>query len=251
MENLKKYCILYEMSISNYRSVKKMDIGKIVKAELSGWKKWEIGWMFFCSAAIIVLSLLLKDNWLGIISALTSTWYALWAGKGKMSCYFFGIINSFCYGLISYNYKLFGEVMLNWGYYLPMMFVGLFFWRKHLDSKQEIYKTKLSFKGRILLVLLAAAGIAAYAVLLKFIGGRTPGLDSLTTVLSVAAMIMTVKRCVEQWFLWTVVNIASIIMWLRVYMQEGGAVASLLMWCIALVNGIIFYVQWSKEVKNG
>lgn len=219
--------------------------------ELSGWKKWEIAWMTFCTVSIVVLSLIMKDNWLGIISALTGTWYALWAGKGKMSCYFFGIVNSFGYGLISYKYQLFGEVMLNWGYYFPMMFVGLFFWKKHLDTKQEIYKTRLDLKGRFILAVCSIVGIIFYAALLKVIGGRAPGLDSLTTVLSIAAMIMTVKRCVEQWFLWTVVNVASIIMWLRVFMQEGGAVASLLMWCIALANGIIFYVQWSKEVKNG
>ncbi len=226
-------------------------IVKFIKSELSGWKKWEIGWMFFCTAAIVVLSVILKDNLLGIISALTGTWYALWAGKGKVSCYFFGIINSFGYGLISYKYHLFGEVMLNWGYYFPMMFVGLFFWKKHLNTKQEIFKTKLNFKGRCILLAASVAGVIIYGTLLKVIGGRTPGLDSLTTVLSVAAMIMTVRRCVEQWFLWTVVNVASIVMWLRVYMQEGGAMASLLMWCIALANGIIFYYQWSKEVKNG
>lgn len=227
-----------------------LSIKKFVLSELSGWKKLEIAWMIFCSFAIIILSLILKDNLLGIISALTSTWYALWAGKGKVSCYFFGIINSFCYGLISYQYQLFGEVMLNWGYYFPMMFVGLFFWKKHLNQHQEICKTKLGFKGRIILAVSSAAGIIVYAVILKLIGGRTPGLDSLTTVLSIAAMIMTVKRCAEQWFLWTVVNIASIIMWMRIFMAEGGAIASLLMWCIALANGIIFYFQWSKEVKN-
>ena len=222
---------------------KKMKNGGILiffREEFSGWRKWEIAWMIFCSLAIIILSLILKDNLLGIISALTSTWYALWAGKGKVSCYFFGMINSFCYGLISYQYQLFGEVMLNWGYYFPMMFVGLFFWKKHLNQQQEIYKTKLNLKGRLILAVASAAGIIVYAALLKFIGGRTPGLDSLTTVLSIAAMIMTVKRCAEQWFLWTVVNVASIIMWLKIFMSEGGAVASLLMWCIALANGIIF-----------
>ena len=227
-----------------------LSIKKFVLSELSGWKKLEIAWMIFCSFAIIILSLILKDNLLGIISALTSTWYALWAGKGKVSCYFFGIINSFCYGLISYQYQLFGEVMLNWGYYFPMMFVGLFFWKKHLNQHQEIYKTKLNIKGRLILAAASAVGIIVYAALLNFIGGRTPGLDSLTTVLSVAAMIMTVKRCAEQWFLWTVVNVASIIMWLKIFMAEGGAIASLLMWCIALANGIIFYFQWAKEVKN-
>lgn len=225
-------------------------IKKFIAGEADGWTAGEISWLIFCTVSITVLSILLGDNLLGIISALTGTWYALFAGKGKISCYFFGIINSFCYGLISFKYNLYGEVMLNWGYYFPMMFVGLFCWQKHLDRKHEIYKTKLNFKGRMLLALLSITWILTYAALLKLIGGKAVGLDSITTVLSVAAMIMTVKRCVEQWCLWTIVNIVSIIMWLKVFIQEGGAVASLLMWCIALANGIIFYIQWSKEVKE-
>ena len=39
----------------------------------------------------------------GIAAAVTGVLYSLWAGKGKLSCYFFGIFNSFAYGLISYQ----------------------------------------------------------------------------------------------------------------------------------------------------
>lgn len=221
-----------------------------IQHELSGWKLPEILWMVFCTIVIAALSIYMKDNLLGIVSALTGTWYALWAGKGKISCYFFGIINSFGYGLISYRYNLFGEVMLNWGYYFPMMFIGIFCWRNHLNAEQEIHKIALSNKGRIILILASLFGIIAYAFLLYLIGGRTPELDSLTTVLSVAAMVMTVKRCVEQWFLWMIVNFVSIIMWLNIFLKEGGAISSLLMWVIALANAIIFYFQWLKKVKK-
>jgi nicotinamide mononucleotide transporter len=221
-----------------------------IQQECSGWKKAEIIWLVFCSVSIILLSIQMRDNLLGIVSALTGTWYALWAGKGKISCYFFGIINSFGYGLISYKYNLYGELMLNWGYYLPMMFVGIFCWKNHLNKQSEIKKVILSWRGKIVLIIVCIAGIIMYGAFLKIIGGRTPGLDSLTTVLSIAAMVMTVKRCVEQWILWIIVNACSVIMWLNVFLQEGGVIATLLMWCIALANGIIFYIQWTKEVKK-
>ena len=225
-------------------------VKSFIHQEFSGWKKAEILWLVFCSVSIILLSIQMRDNLLGIVSALTGTWYALWAGKGKISCYFFGIINSFGYGLISYKYNLYGELMLNWGYYLPMMFVGIFCWKNHLNKQSEIKMVILSWRGKIVLIIVCIAGIIMYGTFLKIIGGRTPGLDSLTTVLSIAAMVMTVKRCVEQWILWIIVNACSVIMWLNVFLQEGGVIATLLMWCIALANGIIFYIQWTKEVKK-
>jgi nicotinamide mononucleotide transporter len=81
------------------------------------------------------------------------------------------------------------------------------------------------------------------------LNGRTPVLDSATTVLSVTAMILTVKRCIEQWVLWTIVNILAIVMWLQVYLENGNSAASLLMWCMALANGIIFFLTWRRELE--
>lgn len=77
-----------------------------------------------------------------------------------------------------------------------------------------------------------------------------PVIDSLTTVLSIAAMILTVKRCSDQWLMWIIVNTASIWMWYKAYLAGEGSIAVLLMWIIALANGIIFYIQWNREIKN-
>lgn len=220
-----------------------------LKYELTGWKVWEWGWMLFSCAVIMGVSLYLGDTWLGVLSAVTGTLYALFAGKGKVSCYFFGIINSALYGWISYTQTLYGETMLNWGYYFPMMFVGLFFWRKHLNDSKEIYKEKLSRKGRILLIVFSLIGIVIYERILARMGDQQSILDSMTTVLSVSAMVMTVKRCMEQWILWIIVNVISVYMWYLIY-QAGGPGASLLMWIIALCNSFIFLYQWTKEVKS-
>ena len=227
--------------------LKKM-VAERIRQEFTGWKVWEWAWMIFSCAVIAGVSLYLKDNWLGILSAVTGTLYALFAGKGKISCYFFGIINSALYGWISYTQTLYGEVMLNWGYYFPMMFVGLFFWRKHLDENKEIYKEKLGLWGRILLVVLSLLAVIIYEWVLYHMGDKQSLLDSTTTVLSVSAMVMTVKRCIEQWILWIIVNFISIYMWYQVYLA-GGPGASLLMWIVALCNSFIFLYQWTKEVK--
>ena len=207
--------------------------------------------MAFCVLSTVFISLALGDNWFGTAAAVTGVLYTLWAGKGKMSCYFFGIFNSFAYGLISYRTTLYGEVMLNWGWYLPMMFVGLFCWRRHLKAEQqEIIKTRLTRPGRLITAAAVLGGTLLLGIGLQKMGDQAPYLDSFTTVLSVTAMILTVKRCVEQWMLWTLVNIASIYMWYKIYLTGSGSAAVLMMWLLSLANGIIFYIIWQKEVKK-
>jgi nicotinamide mononucleotide transporter len=224
-------------------------VKKFVEGEFSGWKTPEVVWLAFCCLATVILSKVMGDDLIGMISAVTGILYTIIAGKGKMSCYFFGIINTILYGWISWKLRLYGEVMLNWGWYLPMMFTGFFCWNRKQNEKHVVRKTRLSLKGRFLASFSSLCGIALYAVILHAMNGRSPVLDSTTTILSVTAMILTVKRCIEQWVIWTIVNIISIIMWLKVYLENGNSAASLLMWCIALANGIIFFITWSRELE--
>ena len=132
-----------------------------------------------------------------------------------------------------------------------MMFAGLFFWKKHLKKNvQEIIKRRLSWRGRVITLIIAALGIIFFALLLHKLGDKMPVLGAFTTVLSVIAMVLTVKRCVEQWMLWTLVNIASIYMWYQAYLLGNGSAAVLMMWILSLVNGILFYILWQKEVRK-
>ena len=229
--------------------MKMLNIPQFITGELTGWKKPEIIWLVFCCLSVIVLSKIMGDDLTGVVSALTGVLYTVIAGKGKVSCYLFGIINTILYGWISFKLRLYGEVMLNWGLYLPMMFTGFICWNRRRNENQVVRKTHLSLKGRCIAAVLSLAGIGGYAFVLQLLNGRAPVLDSTTTILSVTAMILTVKRCIEQWVIWTIVNIISIIMWLRVYLESGNSAASLLMWCLALANGIIFYITWSRDLE--
>ena len=223
---------------------------KFIRGEVSGWQKHEVFWLALCITLTCGISLFLKDTPVGIIASVTGTAYTVIAGKGKISCYIFGIINTVLYGLISMQNGLWGEVFLNWAWYLPMMFAGIICWKRRLNSKQTIIKTRLSSRGRIICAACSLSGVAAGAVILHHFNDPQPVIDSLTTVLSVTAMILTVKRCSEQWVMWTVVNTASIWMWIKAYLAGAGSIAVLLMWIIALANGIIFFIKWHRESEK-
>lgn len=228
-----------------------MSMIKLLEQEFSGWKKAELLWLFFCTVSVTALSLYMKDTALGIVTAVTGLLYTLLAGKGKISCYFFGIVNVLGYSFISFRNGLHGEVMLNMLCYLPMMFIGIFCWKNQRDSSGTIYKTWLGAAGEIIMLLLSGVGIVIYSFILKKLGDPQPVVDSVTTVLSVSAMILTVKRCIEQWALWTVVNSLSIYMWLVQYLRGEGSFAILCMWILALLNGIIFFCQWYTAAAKG
>ena len=81
----------------------------------------------------------------------------------------------------------------------------------------------------------------------KALGGSLPYIDSMSTVISVAAQILSVKRLTEQWVLWIVVDVVTVIMWGVHFTQGGETVATLAMWSVYLVNAVIMYIRWNRE----
>lgn len=226
-------------------------IKSFIKKEISGWTKFEIFWLFTISTIITGLSIYFQDGVLGIISSLTGIICVVCTGKGKLSAYIFGLINTALYAYIAYQAQYYGEVMLNALYYVPMQFVGFYLWDKHMNSESnEVIKTKMNFKGQLITLILSIISIYIYGLFLQKLGGNLPFVDSASTCLSVIAMILSVKRYMEQWLLWIVIDVITIIMWCIDFMNGGSDMATLLMWCVYLGNAIVMFIKWYKESKN-
>ena len=202
------------------------------------------------TAVILGVSIYWKESAAGLIAALSGVWCVILTGKGKVSNFLFGIVNVVFYAYISYQAKFYGEVMLNLLYYLPCSIIGLFVWGKNMDAESgEVTKKRLSPKDALLVYPLTVLGVVAYGFVLKKLGGALPFIDSMSTVLSVVAQILCLKRLAEQWVMWIVIDVVTVGMWLYNYLNGGESLATMLMWAVYLVNAIIMLVKWCKDVK--
>ena len=224
---------------------------EIVKRELSGWKKWEVIWLLLATAVILGLSIYWKDSMTGIWAALTGIWCVILTGKGKLSSFWVGTVNTILYAVVAWQARYWGEVMLNLIYYVPMNFVGLYMWSKNMNKQtEEVLKERMSFKGSVLAYTCVIAGTLGYGVILNLMNGTLPFIDSMSTVFSIFAQFLCVKRYMEQWVLWIVVDIVTVIMWVYAFINGTGDMATVLMWSIYLINAIIMFAKWKKDTKT-
>ncbi len=222
----------------------------IIKRELSGWKTWNIVWMILANLVIVGVSLYRHDSVLSIIAAVTGVICVILCGLGKVSNYFFGIINVILYAIVAYKAKYYGDVMLNVLYYLPTNIWGWILWEKNIDHQSNsVYKRRMTLKQDIILLCISVVSVFGYSHILKFLGGNLPIVDSMSTVFSVIAQVLMIKRFTEQWIIWIVVDVVSIIMWFVALFSEGASIAMLLMWSVYLLNAIIMFVKWRKETN--
>ena len=82
------------------------------------------------------------------------------------------------------------------------------------------------------------------------INGNRPFCDALTNVLSIAAMLLTVRRAIEEWVLWIIVNAVEVFMWWNAWCAGEGSISVLLMWLLFLANGIYLLSLWMRTGKK-
>lgn len=217
----------------------------------NNWKKFEIAAMLAVLFIIIVNALISKDSPVAVISAICGITYTVLAGKGNPICYLFGVTGSGFYSYLAFVNALWGNLVLYMGYYIPMQTLGFFQWRKNLrQDKYEIIKTSLNNRERIRLVIITLLASCALISALMYFNDKSPYIDGVTTVFSVAGMYLTVKRCIEQWVVWMVVNGLSLIMWLNIALSGEKVYSTVIMWAVYFILAVYFYIAWRKEVKN-
>lgn len=224
---------------------------KNILDELSSWSRFELVFALVAILIVFLPPLYMKDSPVAIISAVCGIMYTILAGKGKVYCYFFGIIGTLCCAYLSYEIALYGNFMLHFLYYFPMEVIGFFSWKKHIDkTKNEIIKDKLTPNQLVMMIL--AVTIATFVTYLYFlqIDDKSPFIDAFMTVLSIAGMILTVRRSIEQWLIWTMVNFLSIIMWFNAFVEGERIFSIFLVRIIYFILGIYFFIKWKNSTPD-
>lgn len=214
-------------------------------------KKYENYILILVILFIIANAFLRQDSYIALISAICGITYTFIAGKGYPICYLFGLTGSSFYCLLALQNALWGNLLLYGLYYIPMQIIGYFKWKKNLKTNSlEIIKTRLSRKEFVsILSILAILTTVTYFILLAS-NDKHPLLDSITTIFSIGGMYLTVRRAIEQWLLWMIVNFLSLIMWVNVVINGTKAYSTAIMWLVYLFLAIYFYRQWDKDIKN-
>lgn len=212
------------------------------------WRALDAAWGWIMPA-IGALLCALGDSSAFLFSVLFSgVLCVVLAAKGKIWTYPIGLYNSLAYAWIAWGDKLYGEVMLNLLFFMPMNIAGFALWQKNLQRRQHrVTMRSQTWRARAAIALAIAACTAAGGwSLAQFSEQNTPYLDAFTNVVSITATFLMVWRYMEQWALYIVLNMATILMWaIRLDRGSEAGWTMVAMWSLFLVNACYGYAKWS------
>jgi len=192
----------------------------------------------------------------GSVASVAGVLCVVLVAKGSIWNYLFGIVNVSLYAYISYKAALYGDAALNAFYYVPMQFIGWWQWRRRGAAVSEaeaagrgvqVRARRFSWRQRAVLAAGCLAAVVAGGFLLRYFGDPQPFKDSTTTVLSIVAQALMALAFMEQWVLWIITNIVSVVMWtICVTRGEAHAAVMVIMWSFYLLNSINGFRVWLR-----
>ncbi|QIM62624.1 nicotinamide riboside transporter pnuC [Pasteurellaceae bacterium Orientalotternb1] len=214
----------------------------------SGWKPLEVAFLVLATAMIIWSGLdnpYEKQTFLGMVAGISGIICNVFVSKGKISNYLFGVIFAYSYFYVALANNFLGEMNTTLYVYIPAQFIGYFLWKQNMqkDGDAEAVITKsLSLEGWAIVITLMSIGTFLFVQALNAAGSSSTSLDGLTTIIVVTAQTLMLLRYREQWLLWILLNILSIILWVE-------NPSMYIMYTAYLLNSLYGYYNWTKLQK--
>ncbi|TDM14444.1 nicotinamide riboside transporter PnuC [Macrococcus bovicus] len=192
------------------------------------------------------------------ISSISGVACVIMSAKGRLSTFFYGVIQAATYGYVSYKSFLYGEVGLQVVFGI-FQFIGLYAWLQNMHSDhhtddpnvQEVDSRGLNSRGwviTIIMTVLVYVGTGYY--LDNFTNAKQPFVDALSVGLSLVAQTLMTLRYKEQWLLWILINMVSIFLWARLMVLNDKltfeGLSAVTMWIAFLINSVYGYYYWKK-----
>lgn len=129
----------------------------------------------------------------------------LLAARNSVHTWTLGVVGCLLFGWMFYTVQLYADVMLQ-GFFIVTSLMGCWAWlRGAAGSALPISRT--APRDLLAMAMLALLVASAYAWLLHhFTDAYAPWVDSLVLAFSVLAQLLLMRRRLENWFIWLLVN---------------------------------------------
>lgn len=178
-------------------------------------------------------------EWLAVLTGIT---YVILAAKKMRACWPMAFISSSLYFYLCYHADLFIESYLQI-FYVAMAVVGWIFWTGAKKEDVFIKKWKLKFHLINIFLSLVVAFLIAY-IFDNYTEQANPYTDAFTTVFSLVATFLVVKKILSNWIYWIVIDLVSIYL----YASRDFHLSAVL-YFIFTILAVFGYLSWRKMYK--
>ena len=206
--------------------------------------------LWICSVILIVFSFSIfdRENYLTLCASLIGITSLIFNAKGNPFGQLLMVIFSLIYGIISYTFAYYGEMITYLGMTMPMAVFALISWlnNPYKGNKAEVKVNSLSVKENVFMwVITAVVTIIFYFILKHFnTANIVPSTISVTTTF--LAVYLTFRRSPYFALAYAANDIVLIILWILASILDIRYISVIVCFVAFLFNDIYGFISWKK-----
>lgn len=222
--------------------------------KISGYftKFEKILWMVSVIAVAMAFLLFDRANWLSLIASIIGVTFLIFNAKGNPLGQLLTVVFGVMYGIISYSFSYYGEMITYLGMTTPMAILALISWLRHpyKGQKSQVEVNSVSGKEILLIVVLTGVVTVGFYFILSALGTANiiPSTASVTT--SFIAVYLTFRRSPYYALAYASNDLVLIIMWFLATVKDRSYISVLVCFAVFLVNDLYGFVNWTKMKRQ-
>ena len=215
--------------------------------------KFEIG-LWSTSVLLIAFSFCVfdRENYLTLVASIIGATFLIFNAKGNPIGQFLTIVFSTIYGIISYGFSYYGEMITYLGMTLPMALFALVSWLKnpYEKGKAEVKVNRISKKEILFMTLLTAIVTLIFYFVLKYFNTANliPSTVSVTT--SFLAVYLTFRRSPYFALVYACNDAVLIVLWILASFTDISYLSVVICFIVFLVNDLYGFASWKRMEKR-
>ncbi len=202
------------------------------------------------SVLLIVTSFCIfeRENYLTLSASLIGVTSLIFNAKGNPFGQFLMVMFSLLYGIISYSFDYYGEMITYLGMTMPMAIFALISWLKnpYKNNKSEVKVNTIS-KNEILLMMFCATAITVlFYFILDYFNTANILPSTLSVTTSFIAVYLTFRRSPLFALAYASNDIVLIVLWVMASLYDIRYISVVVCFIAFLINDIYGFISWKK-----
>ena len=225
----------------------------IVKRITSYFTRGEL-LLWSLSVLIITVSFFLLDreNVLTLIASLVGATALIFNAKGNPVGQVLMVVFSIIYGIISYTFSYYGEMITYLGMSMPMAIIALIAWLRHpyKGKHAEVQVNTLRRTEIAFMFALTALVTVLFWFVLRALDTANLFFSTVSVATSFLAVYLTFRRSAFYAVAYAANDVVLIILWTLATIEDASYLSVTLCFLMFLANDIYGFVNWSAMRKR-
>ncbi len=193
-----------------------------------------------------------RENYMTLSASIIGATSLIFNAKGNPLGQILIVVFSVLYGIISFTFAYYGEMITYLGMTAPMAVFAFVSWIKnpYNGKKSEVKVNDLKFAEIIFMLLLTAAVTIIFYFILKFFNTANLLPSTLSVTTSFIAVYLTFRRSPYFALAYAANDIVLIVLWFLASLTDISYVSVTVCFIMFLVNDIYGFISWIKMRKR-